>query len=74
MKKFTLKLKGTPYRNHIRATILYNSSMVPERKQKQILQKTEGSIVEAICVVSVVEHKERKRVKNLMLMLGLNEI
>ena len=44
--------------------------MVTERKKMGILRRTERSMVRAMCEVQL---KDRKRTKDLMLMLGLNE-
>ena len=68
---FPLKLKVAVYKSYVRPAIMCGSETwcLKERKMG-ILQRTERSMVIAMCGVEV---KDRKRSKDLMLMLGLNE-
>ena len=70
-RRFSLMLKGAVYRSYVRLTKLYGSEAwcLIESKMR-IVQRTKRSIVRAMCGVQL---KDRKKSKDLMLLLGLNE-
>ena len=68
--RFPLKLKGAVHKSYVRPALLYGSET---RRQKEsemlILQRTERSMVRAMCGVQL---KDRKRSMDLMFMFSLN--
>ena len=70
-KEFLLRMKGTVYKSYVRPAILYGSEAWSLKESKmENLQKTERSMVSAMCEVQL---NDLKRVKDMMLILGLNE-
>ena len=62
---------GAVYKSYVRPAILYGSeAWCLKESEMGILRRTERSMVRAMCGVQL---KDRKRSKDLMLMLGLNE-
>ena len=70
-RRFPIELKGAVYESYVRPAILYGSeAWCPKECDMEILQRTERSMVRAMCGVQL---KERKRYTDLMFMLGLKE-
>ena len=70
-RSFPLILKGTPYKSYVRPVILYGiEAWCLKESEMGILQWTERSMVRTMCGVQL---KDRKRSKDLMLMLSLSE-
>ena len=70
-RRFPIKLRGAVCKSYVRPSILYGSEAWCLKESKMgILQRTERSMETAMCGVQV---KDRKRSKDLMLMLGLNK-
>ena len=81
-RRFPLRVKGAVYKSYVQSAIMYGSeAWCLKESEKGILQKTERSMVRAMCGVWL---NDRRRSKNLMLgfivsrvghmgmMLGLN--
>ena len=70
-RRFSPKMKGAVNKSYVRPAILYGSERwCLKESEKGILQRTERSMVRAMCAVQV---SDRKRSTDLMCMLGLNE-
>ena len=70
-RRFTLKLEGAIYCSYVRPAILYGSeAWCLKESEMGILQRTERSMVRAMCGVQLID---RKRSTDVMFMLGLNE-
>ena len=69
--RFPLRLKGTVYKSYTSPAILYGGdAWCLKEGEMGILQRTEGSMVRAMCGE---QFKDRKISTDLMVMLGLNE-
>ena len=69
-RRFPLKLKLAVYKNYVRLAILCGSEAWCLKESKMGISRTERSMMRAMCRVQL---KDRKRSKDFMLMLGLNE-
>ena len=70
-RRFPLRLKGAVYKSYVRPAILYGSeAWCLKESEMGILQRTEISMVRAMCGVQL---KDRKKCTDLMFMLGLDE-
>ena len=70
-RRSQLRLKGGVYKSYVRPTILYASkAWCLKESEMKILQRTERSMVRAICGAQL---KDRKRSTYMMFMLGLSE-
>ena len=66
---FPLRLKVSVYKSYVGPAMLYGSKALC-LKQIEIFQRTERSMVRAVCGILL---KDRKRCTDFMFMLGLNE-
>ena len=70
-RRFPLNLKGAVHKSYVRSAILHRSeAWCLKESEMRILQRTERSMVRAMCRVQM---KDRKRSTDLIFMLGLNE-
>ena len=70
-RRFPLRLKEAVYESHTKLAILYESeAWCLKESEMEILQRTERSMVRAMCGVQL---KDGKRSADLIFMLGLNE-
>ena len=70
-RRFPLKLKVAVDKSYVRPAILYGcEAWCLKESEMGILQRTERSMVRAMCGVQL---KDRKRSTDLMFMLGLKE-
>ena len=70
-RRFPLKLKGAVYKSYIRLAIPHGSEVWRLEERDMRMLRTEKSMLKEMCGV---HPKDRKRSKDLMLTLGLNEI
>ena len=70
-KRFLLKMEGMVYRSCVRSVMLYASeTWCLMENEVAILRRTERAMVRAMCGAKLME---KKRVKDLMEVLGLKE-
>ena len=70
-RRFSLRMKGMVYRRCVRSAMLYGSETWCLREiEMAILRRTERVMVRSMCGVKFVD---RKKMKELMEMLGLKE-
>ena len=69
-RKFFIQLKVAIYKSCLRSAILYQSEAWYLKESEMKILQTEKCMVRAMCGVQV---EDRKRPKDLMLRLGLNE-
>ena len=70
-RRFPLELKGAVHKSYIRPAILHGSeAWCPKESEMGILQRTERSMVRAMCGVQL---KDRNRSTDLKFMLGLKK-
>ena len=70
-RRFSLRMKGMVYRSCVRSAMLYGSETWCLRESETaILRRTERAMVRSMCVVKLAD---RKKMEDLMEMLGLRE-